>query len=70
MKSEYDAMQSLAASKEQAIQEYIADRNAQTLLDEQLRKQRMNEIFWRGVMRFITHITLVLIVVYALFHFA
>ena len=70
MKSEYDAMQSLAASKEQAIQEYIADRNAQTLLDEQLRKQRMNEIFWRGVMRFIKHITLVLIVVYALFHFA
>ncbi|WP_286707956.1 hypothetical protein [Psychrobacter sp. UBA2514] len=70
MKSEYDAMQSLAASKEQAIQEYIADRNAQTLLDEQLRKERMNEIFWRGVMRFITHITLVLIVVYALFHFA
>lgn len=70
MKSEYDAMQSLAASKEQAIQEYIADRNAQTLLDEQLRKQRMNEIFWRGVMRFITHMTLAIIVIYALFHFA
>lgn len=69
MKSEYDAMQSLAASKEQAIQEYIADRNAQTLLDEQLRKQRMNEIFWRGVMRFITHMTLAIIVIYTLFHF-
>ena len=70
MKSEYDAMQSLAASKEQAIQGYIADRNAQARLDEQLRKGRMNDIFWRCVMRFITHITLVLIVVYALFHFA
>ena len=70
MKSEYDAMQSLAASKEQAIQGYIADRNAQARLDEQLRKGRMNDIFWRGVMRFITHITLVSIVVYALFHFA
>lgn len=69
MKSEYDAMQSLAASKGQAIQEYIADRNAQTLLDEQLRKQRMNEIFWRGVMRFITHMTLAIIVIYTLFHF-
>ena len=69
MKSEYDAMQSLAASKEQAIQEYIADRNAQTLLDEQLRKERMNEIFWRGVMRFITHMTLAIIVIYTLFHF-
>ena len=70
MRSEYDARQLLAASKEQAIQGYIADRNAQTRLNEQLRKERMNEIFWRGVMRFITHITLVSIVVYTLFHFA
>ena len=54
----------------QVEKDRIADRNARTRLDEQLRKERMNDIFWRGVMRFITHITLVLIVVYALFHFA
>ena len=55
---------------EQVEKDRIADRNARTRLDEQLRKERMNDIFWRGVMRFVTHITLVSIVVYALFHFA
>lgn len=69
MRSEYSAMQSLADSKTQAIKDRIADRNAQTRLSEQLRKKRANEIFWRGVMRFITHMTIVCIFVYSLFHF-
>ena len=67
-KSDDTPLQTKAVNE--AKQDYVADRNARTRLDEQLRKERMNEVFWRGVMRFITHITLVLIVVYALFHFA
>lgn len=68
--SERQAHFAMQQSKDQVARDRIADRKARKRLDEQLRKERMNEIFWRGVMRFITHITLVSIVAYALFHFA
>ncbi|MGM8938125.1 hypothetical protein ACS8E2_05465 [Psychrobacter glaciei] len=70
MRSEYDAMNQLSNSSQQAKQDAIRAMNDRYLLDEQLESQRLNEIFWRGVMRFITHITLASIVIYALFHFA
>ena len=70
MRSEYDAMQGLASSSAQAKQEYVASRNIVTIFEESERKKRVNEAFWRGVMRFITHMTLVLLVAYTLFHFA
>lgn len=46
----------------------IADRNARTRIDEQLRKERLNERFWRNV--WVAANTLgLMIVIYALFHF-
>ena len=70
MRSEYSAMQGLADSSAQAKQEYVASRNIISKFEESERKKRVNEAFWRGVMRFITHMTLVLLVAYTLFHFA
>lgn len=70
MTNEYDAMNQLSNSSQQAKQDSIRAMNDRYLRDEQLENQRLNEIFWRGVMRFITHITLASIVIYALFHFA
>lgn len=70
MTNEYDAMNQLSSSSPQAKQDAIREMNDRYLRDEQLENQRLNEIFWRGVMRFITHITLASIVIYALFHFA
>lgn len=70
MRSEYSAMQGLADSTAQAKQEAIKDKNIRYDFELSERKRRANEIFWRGVMRFITHITLFSIAVYALFHFA
>ena len=47
----------------------IADRNARTRLDEQLRKERLNERFWRNV--WVAANTLgLMIAIYALFQFA
>ena len=54
----------------QVERDRIADRNTVTRFEESERKKRVNEAFWRGVMRFITHMTLVLIIAYTLFHFA
>lgn len=70
MRSEYDAMKHLSSSSEQSRQDAIRALNDRYLRDEQLENQRLNEIFWRGVMRFITHMTLAVIVIYTLFHFA
>ena len=68
MTNEYDAMKGLADSKERAKQDYIADRNARTRIDEQLRKERLNERFWRNV--WVAANTLgLMIVIYTLFHF-
>ena len=54
---------------EQVNRDRIADRNAVTRFEESEAKKRANEAFWRGVMRFITHMTLALVVIYTLFHF-
>lgn len=69
MRSEYDAMQGLASSSAQAKQEYVASRNIVTIFEESERKKRVNEAFWRGVMRFITQMTVVLIAAYMFFNF-
>lgn len=69
MRSEYSAMQGLADSSAQAKQEYTASRNIISNFEESERKKRVNEAFWRGVMRFITHMTLVLLVAYMFFNF-
>ena len=46
----------------------IADRNARTRIDERLRKERLNERFWRNV--WVAANTLgLMIVIYTLFHF-
>lgn len=70
MTNEHDAMQSLAASTEQAKQDAIRAKNIKYDFEVSESRKRANEIFWRSVMRFITHITLASIVIYALFHFA
>lgn len=55
-------------NKEQVIKNAIADRNAQTRLEEQLRKERLNERFWRNV--WVSANTLgLMIIIYTLFHF-
>lgn len=47
----------------------ITDRNARTRLDEQLRKERLNERFWRNV--WVAANTLgLMIAIYALLQFA
>ena len=69
MRSEYEAMQGLANSSAQAKQEYVASRNIVTIFEESERKKRVNEAFWRGVMRFITQMTVVLVVAYMFFNF-
>ena len=53
---------------EQVNKDRIADRNARTRIDEQLRKERLNERFWRNV--WVAANTLgLMIVIYTLFHF-
>ena len=53
---------------EQVNKDRIADRNARTRIDEQLRKERLNERFWRNV--WVSANTLgLMIVIYTLFHF-
>jgi len=69
MTNEYDAMQGLASSSAQAKQEYVASRNIVTIFEESERKKRVNEAFWRGVMRFITQMTVVLVAAYMFFNF-
>ena len=53
----------------QVNKDRIADRNARTRLDEQLRKERLNERFWNRVRQVLTLIAIALIA-YTLFHFA
>ena len=52
----------------QVNKDRIADRNARTRLDEQLRKERLNERSWRNVWVSANTIGL-MIVIYMLFHF-
>lgn len=66
--NERQAHFAMQQSKEQVIKDGIKARNAQTRLDEQLRKERLNERFWRNV--WVAANTLgLMIVIYALFHF-
>ena len=66
--NERQAHFAMQQSKEQVARDRIADRNARTRLDEQLRKERLNERFWRNV--WVATNTLGLIIaIYMLFHF-
>ena len=53
----------------QVEKDRIADRNARTRLDEQLRKERVNSEFWNRVRQVLTVIAIALIA-YTLFHIA
>ncbi len=53
----------------QVNKDRIADRNARTRIDEQLRKERVNNEFW-GRVWVVCNIVFVAIILYALFHFA
>ena len=66
--NERQAHFAMQQSKEQVARDRIADRNARTRLDEQLRKERLNERFWRNVW-VATNTLGLMIVIYALFHF-
>ena len=55
--------------QEQVARDRIADRNAQTLLSEYLRKERVNSEFWNRVRQVLTLIAIA-IVAYTLIHFA
>lgn len=54
---------------EQVNKDRIADRNARTRLDKQLRKERVNSEFLSRVRKVLTLIAIAL-VAYTLFHFA
>ena len=68
MKNERQAHFAMQQNKEQVARDRIADRNARTRIDEQLRKERLNERFWHRVY-VSTHIFAALLVIYTIFHF-
>ena len=67
--SEYSAMQQLAKSAPEAKRELQQKESAQRIEGILAARREASEIFWHGVMRLITHMTLAIIVVYTLFHF-
>ena len=67
--NERQAHIAMQQSKEQVIKDGIKARNAQTRLEEQLRKERVNEQFFHRVW-VVCNIVFAAIVIYALFHFA
>ena len=67
--NERQAHMAMQQSKEQVARDRIADRNARTRLDEQLRKERVNSEFWNRVRQVLTLIA-ILLIAYTLFHFA
>ena len=67
--NERQASMALEASKEQAIRDGIKERNAQILREELLRKQRLNEEFWRKIRQILMWAAVILIA-YTLIHFA
>ena len=67
--NERQAHISMQQGKEQVARDRIAARNAQTLLSEQLHKERVNSEFWNRVRQVLTLIAIAL-VAYTLFHFA
>ncbi len=66
--SEYDAMKGLAGSKADAARDALRERNAQSRLDEQLRKQRKNDELLRKA-KMILALIAIAIVAYTLIHF-
>ena len=68
MSSENRAYLSMSRSKESVIQDRIRERNAQSRLDAQLRKERLNDRFWHRVY-VSAHIFAALLVIYTIFHF-
>ena len=69
MKNEHQAHFAMQKSKEQVARDRIADRNARTRLDEQLRKERLNEAMLNKLRQVLTIIAIA-IVAYTLFHLA
>lgn len=67
--NERQAHISMQQSKAQAIQDTLKARNAQTILNEQLRKQRLNEAFVNKIRQILT-IIVIAIIAYTLIHFA
>ena len=67
--NERQAHISMQQSKEQAIRDGIRARNAQALLDEQLRKERVKDEFWSRIRQVLTVIAIA-IVIYTLINFA
>ena len=66
--NERQAHFAMQQSKEQVARDHIKARNARTRLEEQLRKERLNERFWRNV--WVAANTLgLMIAIYMLFHF-
>lgn len=66
--NERQAHIAMIQSKEQVARERIAARNAQTILNEQLEKQRKNGEFWHRVMNVLSVIAIA-VVIYTLIHF-
>ena len=67
--NERQAHFAMMQSKEQVIQDGIAARNAQMRLNEQLRKERLNEELINKLRQVLTLVAIAL-VAYALFHIA
>ena len=67
--NERQAHFAMQQSKEQVIKDGVRARNAQTRLDEQLRKERANDEFFHRVW-VVCNIVFAAIVIYTLFHFA
>lgn len=67
--NERQAHMAMQQGKEQVARDRIAARNTQTLLSEQLRKERLNEAFIHKIRQVLTLIAIALIA-YTLFHFA
>lgn len=67
--NERQAHFAMQQSKEQTTKDGIKARNAQMRLNEQLRKERLNEAFFNKVRQILTLIAIALIA-YTLFHFA
>ncbi len=59
--SEYNAHQSLKSSKEQAIRDAHAARERAKILDNRLRKERLQREFWRKVRWTVIALTTIII---------
>ena len=66
---EHMASLDIERQKKINIQSAIAIRKIESDRSKKLEKQRVNEAFWRGVMRFITQMTVVLVAAYMFFNF-